>query len=153
MNPPVEISTGVPAARVVSMNIRASVHSPRALPHGSAVAAFILLLVHFASGAEPMILTSASKQFTVKGKPQRSAFAANAKDDQIYINPAVLVASCDRIKVAVTKELGWIEPWHGSIFVNVHPLRFDNERPELQAFRTTEGWRIVHDHTSVGEKP
>jgi hypothetical protein len=123
------------------MNIRVSAYSPRALLRGSAVAAFILLHGLHGFTAEPMILTSASKQFIIRGKPQRSAFATSAKDDQIYLNPAVLVMSCERIKEAVTRELNWIEPWHGSIFVDVHPLRFDNERPELLAFRTTEGWR------------
>jgi len=123
------------------MNIRASAYYPRALLRGSAFAFFVLFLAARLSAAEPMTLTSASKQFVVRGKPQRSAFAPSAKDDQIYINPAVLVVSCERIKEAVARELGWIEPWCGSIFVNVHPLRFDNERPELQAFHTTEGWR------------
>ena len=123
------------------MNIRVSASSPSALLRGSAVAAFILLLALRGFAVEPMVLTSASKQFTVRGKPQRSAFATSAKDDQIYLSPAVLVVSCERIKETVAKELGWVEPWRGSIFVNVHPLRFDNERPELQAFRTTDGWR------------
>ncbi len=123
------------------MNIHACAFDPRALLRGSAAAALLVLFTLCGLAADPMILTSASQQFTVRGKPQRSAFATSAKDDQIYINPAVLVVACERIKEAVAKELGWIDPWRGGIFVNVHPLRFDNERPELSAFRTTTGWR------------
>jgi hypothetical protein len=145
------------------MNIRVSALWSRALLRGSAFVAFVILssyslfaaepIIHQEDAAEyarsfnpllpvePMILTSASKQFVVKGKPQRSVFASSARDDQIYVNPTVLAVGCERIKEAVARELGWIDRWRGTIFVNVHPLRFDNERPELQAFLTSKGWR------------
>lgn len=125
------------------MNVRASVSGWRALLSGG-VAGLVLFgaaIVFAAAPAEPRVLTSASKQFAVRGKPQRSAFATSAKENEIYVEPAVLVAACERIRQAVAQALGWGENWRGHIFVNVHPVRFDNEWPELQALRTTDGWR------------
>ena len=101
----------------------------------------MLLFALAAVAAEPMIITSASKQFIVRGRPQTSAFASNPNSDLVYINPALLVVTCERVKQTLARELGWGDRWHGTIFVNVHPLKFDNEQPELRPFRTTEGWR------------
>jgi len=103
------------------MNIRLSAFRLGPLLHGGALVALVLFGPISLVAVEPMILTSASKQFVVKGKPQRSVFASSGKDDQIHINPAVLVVSCERIKEAVARELGWINSWRGVIFVNVHP--------------------------------
>jgi hypothetical protein len=109
------------------------------------VAAACLLFLPAARGADPMILTSASKQFVVRGVPQRSVFAASAKEDFIYLDPALLVVTCERVKQTLERELGWGNRWRGTVFVDVHPLRFDNEQPDLRVFRTSEGWRYRID--------
>src|SRR4051812_48651918 len=111
------------------------------LLRGGRVACFLLLFTLAAVAAEPMIITSASKQFIVRGRPQTSAFASHPNSEVVYINPALLAVTCDRVKQTVAKELGWGDRWHGTIFINVHPVKFDNEQPELRPFRTTEGWR------------
>ena len=126
--------------RAVPMNIDKVSCQRRTLILSSVVAAFIL----FASGgrgAEPRIMTSASKQFVVRGVPQRSVFARSAISNVVYLDPALLVVTCEHVKQAMAQELGWGTRWRGAIFIDVHPVRFDNEPPDLQVQRTTEGWR------------
>src|SRR4051794_1403568 len=97
---------------------------------GSGVACFLLLFAWAAIAAEPMIITSASKQFIVRGRPQASVLASHPNSEVVYINPALLAVTCDRVKQIVARELGWGDRWQGPIFINVHPLKFDNEPPE-----------------------
>lgn len=90
--------------------------------------------------AEPMIITSVSKQFVVRGGVQRSALAAGAKEDYAYLDPATLAVTCEKVKSALAQELGWGERWRGLIFVNIHPVRRDREAPDIRAFQTDRGW-------------
>jgi hypothetical protein len=124
--------------------INACAHYFRTLLLGGVAAACFLFLPD-SRGAEPMILTSASKQFVVRGVPQRSVFAASAKEDFVYLDPALLVVTCERVKQTLERELGWGNRWRGTVFIDVHPLRFDNEQPDLRMFRTSEGWRYRID--------
>jgi len=111
----------------------------------SSVAAVCLLSLPGARGAEPLIMTSASKQFVVRGLPQRSVFARGAKDDVVYLDPALLVVTCERVRQTLAHELGWGTRWRDTIFVDVHPLRVDNEPPSLRVQRTPDGWRYRID--------
>ena len=88
----------------------------------------------------PIIITSASKQFIVRGLPQRSALAAGAKEDFAYLDPATLAVTCERVRQTLIKELGWGARWRATIFVNIHPTRSDNERPNILPFHTERGW-------------
>jgi hypothetical protein len=36
--------------------------------------------------------------------------------------------------------MGWTAEWRGIIYVNIHPMRFDNERPDIIPLRTDRGW-------------
>ena len=109
-----------------------------AVLRGAAV--LLLLLDHALCAAEPMIITSVSKQFVVRGTPQRSALAAGAKDDYAYLDPATLAVTCEKVKHALAQELGWGDRWRGNIYVNIHPVRRDRETPDIQAFQTDRGW-------------
>src|SRR5436190_2265417 len=101
---------------------------------GAAIACLLAWLPAFA--AEPIIITSISKQFVVRGEPQRSMLAASAKDDFVYLDPATLAVTCERVKQALRRELGWTDQWRGIIYVNIHPMRFDNEQPDIIPIRT-----------------
>ena len=124
----------------MNKNIRA----PRrrtSLLRGAACAWLGLMFLCGAFAAElPMIITSASKQFMVRGLPQRSALAAGAREDFAYLDPATLAVTCERVRQTLIKELGWGVRWRGTVFVNIHPARSDHERPNLQAFHTERGW-------------
>ncbi len=108
--------------------------------NGGALLGLLLLLAPAAFAAEPMIITSVSRQFVVRGTPQRSALAAGAKDDYAYLDPATLAVTCEKVKRALEQELGWGERWRGNIYLNIHPVRRDRETPDLQAFQTDRGW-------------
>ena len=106
----------------------------------AAAALLFLWLLSAAFAAEPIIITSVSKQFVVRGQPQRSFLAASAQDDFVYLDPATLAVTCERVKQAVSRELGWAGAWQGNIYVNIHPMRFDNEQPDIIPLRTDRGW-------------
>lgn len=113
---------------------------------GGVLGICLFLFGHGATAADPMIMTSASRQFIVRGRPQTSIFANHPSTDLVYIHPALLVVTCEHVKQTLARELGWGAPWRGTIFVDVHPARFDNEQPELEQpelrpFRTADGWR------------
>lgn len=97
------------------------------------------LLAPSAFAAEPMIITSVSKQFVVRGTPQRSALAAGAKDDYAYLDPATLAVTCEKVKRALEQELGWGDRWRGIIYLNIHPVRRDRETPDIRALQTDRG--------------
>ena len=125
----------------MNMNTRAYCHRPSLFRSGRRVAFLLGLFVVAANAAEPMIVTSASKQFVVRGRPRTSSLTRSGNSSLIYVEPAVLVVACEHVKQALKRELGWGDRWNGTIFVNVHPTRSDREQPELQPFRTTDGWR------------
>jgi hypothetical protein len=104
---------------------------------------FLLALVWpgvAAPAPAPMIVTSLSKQFVVRGQPQRSALAAGAKEDYAYLDPATLAVTCEKVKRALEQELGWGDRWRGTIYLNIHPVRRDREKPGIVAFMTDRGW-------------
>ncbi len=119
--------------------------SRRTLLRCGALVALLLLPATAVPAAEPMIITSVSKQFIVRGTPQRSALAASAKDDDAYLDPATLAVTCERVKHALEQELGWGERWRGNIYVNIHPVRRDRETPDIRAFQTDRGWAYRMD--------
>lgn len=107
---------------------------------GVVVVLLLGLFVGAAFAAEPIIITSASRQFIVRGLPQRSALAASAKDDFAYLDPAILAVTCERVRQTLIKELGWGDRWRGTIYVNIHSVRGVQDRPDILAFRTDRGW-------------
>jgi len=115
------------------------------LSRGIAWAMILAALALAARAAEPIIITSASKQFIVRGLPQRSMLAANASEDVVFLDPQLLAVTCERVRQTLAKELGWGERWRGTIYINIHPVRSDNEWPNIRPFRTPEGWRYRID--------
>ncbi len=107
----------------------------------SVVVVGMWMLASVVSASEPMIITSASKQFIVRGRPQTSVFANNSSGDLIYVDPRLLVVTCDRVRQSVSRAMGWDGGWRGTIFVDIRPVRFDNQPPQLFPFRTSDGWR------------
>ena len=113
----------------------------RAWP-GCALAAWLGAFAAFAAAPAPtpIIITSVSKQFVVRGVPQRSLLAASAKEDDVYLDPSVLAVTCERVKQTLARELGWGDRWRGTIYVNIRPLQPGNNMPSLRPYLTTEGW-------------
>ncbi|HWN95360.1 MAG TPA: hypothetical protein VNT99_10040 [Methylomirabilota bacterium] len=106
----------------------------------SAVAGMVLS-AGAASAADAMIITSATKQFVVRGLPQRSLLAASANSETVYLDPALLAVTCETVKRALQRELGWGERWSGAVYINIHPIRFDNEPIRINTSRADGRWR------------
>lgn len=68
---------------------------------------------------------SQSGQFVVSrahlGMPARGAAPWAANPELLELEPRLLVVSCDRIRQALFRELGFTPPWRGRIHVRLHP--------------------------------
>jgi len=107
-----------------------------------------LLLLPFVSAvraADPIIITSASKQFVVRGLPQRSMLASGAKADVVYVDPSLLAVTCEHVRRALHAELGWGERWRGNVYVNVHPIRSDGDGIDIAARPAGGKWNYYID--------
>ena len=56
------------------------------------------------------------------------------------VDPALLAVTCERVKDTLQNELGWGERWRGKIYIDVHPIRSDNEPVQATAVVSPEGW-------------
>lgn len=121
------------------------VHLSGALLAMGLALACVFLPVSETHAAEPLLITSVSKQFIVRGLPQRSALAASSSEEVIYIDPPLLAVTCERVKQALARELGWGDRWQATILVDVHPIEFDNEPPAIRVLRASGGWRYRLD--------
>ena len=104
-----------------------------------------LCLAVIASAAEPIIVTSSSRQFVVRGAPQQSMLVPRGNDDLVYVDPSLLVVTCDKIRRALSQELGWGDRWRGNIYISVHPIRFDNEPLAISARYGGGKWNYYID--------
>ena len=127
------------------MNSNSCVARPGVLLIRSFVAACTIFGALLAGAADPVIITSLSKQFVIRGLPQRSVLASSANESVVYVDPSLLAVTCERVKQALAKELSWGDRWHATILINVRPIRFDNEQPEIRVLRTPDGWRYRLD--------
>jgi hypothetical protein len=99
-----------------------------------------VLLTPALMAADQMILTSASKQFVVRGTTQRSMLASSSRSETVYVDPSLLVVTCEVVKRALAHELGWGDRWMGNVYISVHPVRFDNETVGISARRVGGKW-------------
>ncbi len=88
-----------------------------------------------------MIITSNSKQFIVRGRPQGGA-SPMLKSDQVYADPALLAVVCDRVREALRRELNWgADKWRSSIFINIHPAGAGGTAATVRVMRFGGDWR------------
>lgn len=120
--------------------VRRVLRRSRALLSGSVAGCLLIFVPASAWATEPIIITSVSKQFVVRGKPLRPVLAGTGRDDVAYLDPATLAVTCERVKNAVGRELGWHDRWHGSIYINIRPVYGDRDQPVIYPFRTDRGF-------------
>ncbi len=123
----------------MNINLRAFGH-PALGCVGSAIVCLMMLTV-VASAADPMIITSATKQFVVRGLPQRSLLPGRGNAETVYLEPGLLAVTCETVKRALQRQLGWGERWRGTIYINIHPVRSDNEAIRVTTSRADGKWR------------
>lgn len=93
------------------------------------------------NAADPVSVTSRSWQFVVRGlRPTTRLPFSVTNTNLMRVDPSLLAVTCERIKDELQSELGWGERWRGKIFIEVHPLRFDNEPVTVTSALSPEGW-------------
>jgi hypothetical protein len=90
--------------------------------------------------------------FLFPSPPNRAA--ANA--DELVLDPALLVAQCERIKSTMLAELGEVDNWRGRIDLIINPALAPDSDPQLTVVRRNPGWsyelllpkRVTHEDFS-----
>jgi hypothetical protein len=89
---------------------------------------------------------SISGQFIVTGAPQSSRLAARPEvatnTDFVRLEPALLAVSAERIKASLRRELDLNPnaPWHGKIFLALHPAQTTDEDVTIVSDCLAGGW-------------
>jgi len=97
------------------------------------------------SAADPIIITSSSKQFVVRGRTQTSMLSGS-RSDTVYVDPSLLAVVCERVRDALAQELKWSKQWRDTIFINVYQASDTKAEPSLQALPAgPHGWRYRID--------
>ena len=105
----------------------------------------IVLLVSYggvAMSAEPVTRTSLSQQFVVRGLaidaplPIRPSLGS----DQMNLEPATAVVTCERIKEQLLRVLGVQDHWKGKIYLRLHPRLTDEEHVMVDAQFRSDAW-------------
>jgi hypothetical protein len=97
-------------------------------------------------------LRSQSGQFIVRGLPVSAALGSSSTPidvDYVQLDPAVLAVGCERIKHALLEELALTDNWQGTIHLNLHPYRRDNEGVQVTSVRFQNGWAYFMDLPEV----
>lgn len=147
---------GVPARRRefcswFAYRFRRQLFSERAgLAYGTAFRRFSIIAASLifglsadvVSAAEPVTRISLSQQFVVRGVPIDTPLAIRPSDgsDQMNLEPATAVVSCERIKENLLRELGAADQWKGKIYLRLHPRLTDEEKVMVDAQSRPEGW-------------
>lgn len=105
------------------------------------LAACLLAFCATAFAADPIILTTRSKQFTVRGRPAVSTHVTS-QPELVYVDPALLSLVCERVRESLQQELGWGDKWRDPVFINVHQTIGRKQQPYIEAIsQGPKGWR------------
>ena len=103
--------------------------------------AIILLSACLSQAAMPVIVTSHSKQFTVRGaRLLTAADTASQPAGLALLDPSLVAVTAESIRYSLQQELGWSNTWRGHIFIDLRSTRHDNERIILESIRSSDGW-------------
>lgn len=103
--------------------------------------ALMVFLASIAFAAEPVILTSRSKQFVVRGRMQTSMMAGS-RADTVYVDPALLIMVTERVREAMQQTLGWGTTWRDGVFIDIYSARGKGEQANINPIPSgTKGWR------------
>lgn len=128
-------------------------------PFGHALAASLGLVCCTFARAAPddslRTLRSQSGQFIVRGLPVSVPLGSSStqvEGESVRLDPAVLAVGCERIKHALLEELALPDNWRGSIHLNLHPYRHDNEVVQVTSVRFQNGWSYFLELPEVLER-
>lgn len=107
----------------------------------------VLALAQFtfqaAAALEPVTVRSQSGQFVVRGLPMGRSLAGYATSEVHYLrlDPTLTAVSLERIREAITGELGFTDRQRGStITVTTHPVETDRSAVTITSVHYEDGW-------------
>jgi len=120
-------------------------------------ALFLLCGTGILQGAfrDPLTLYSRSRQFIVSGIPLRQIpfTGSTSVVSFVRLDPSLVAVSCESIKEVFLRELGLTDQWKGSIALNLHPVRQDDEPIEITSLHFQKGWRYRLDIPETVNRP
>lgn len=102
--------------------------------------------------AEPVLITSSSKQISVRGvllgsvvDSTRGVTVGRVVDTPsgsslVLLDPAYLTVAAEIIRQTLQQELGWRGSWQGSIYIELHPMQREKENIFISSTRSPSGW-------------
>jgi hypothetical protein len=82
------------------------------------------------------VAMAGSTAFLLTGPPP----SPSAATDEIPLEPALLVVSCERVKELFLMELGLRDEWSGKVNLIINRSLRENEEPSLAAIHGRDGW-------------
>jgi hypothetical protein len=108
---------------------------------------------------------SVTRQFTARKLPSAAGWAAPARpaqtltsarggiyllssrgtpalgnNDEVALEPATLVVSCERLKTLLLDKLGLADRWQGRVDLTINPELAEDTAPQLKAIHDSRGW-------------
>ena len=123
--------------------------------------AVALGVVRGRAGAQPsnpdlVSASSHSGQFVVYAgrsyAPPRSVANLTTNQNFVRLEPTLASVSCERIKQALTRELGATAPWRGHIYLVLYPARGAGDTITITSERIKGGWQYRVDFPDVVER-
>ena len=98
------------------------------------------------AGSDLISARSHSGQFVVyanrSSAPPAPAVGLATNQDFVRLEPTLATVSCERIKLALMRELGATAPWRGAVYLVLHPARSPGDTITSERFKGVWQYRI-----------
>jgi hypothetical protein len=108
------------------------------------------------AGSDLVSARSHSGQFVVyagrSSAPPPLAFGLATNQNFIRLEPSLATVSCERIKQALTRELGATASWSGVVYLVLHPARAPSDTITITSERFKDCWQYRVDFPDLVEQ-
>jgi hypothetical protein len=108
------------------------------------------------AGSDLISARSHSGQFVVyanrSSAPPAPAVGLATNQDFVRLEPTLATVSCERIKLALMRELGATAPWRGAVYLVLHPARSPDDTITITSERFKGVWQYRIDFPDVVER-
>ena len=85
--------------------------------------------------------------------PLPPVFGLATNQNFVRLEPTLAAVSCERIKQALTREIGATAPWHDAVYVVLYPARAPGDPITITSERFKGGWQYRVDLPDMVERP
>ena len=108
------------------------------------------------AGSDLVSARSHSGQFVVYARrssaPPPPVFGLATNQDFVRLEPTLATVSCERIKQALTRELGAPATWSGAVYLVLHPARAPGDTITITSERFKDCWQYRVDFPDLVEQ-